>query len=118
LSVRAGREAADREADAAREVPEPTTVAADAGAVPRPTANATPPMATAAAMTRTMLSHPPPEPFRVATGRAGGGVVVAHGSGGAGVKGSGSAGLTGVGSVGRIGSKVTGLLLVIRSAGR
>ena len=45
---------------------------AETGAVLRPTANATPPMATAAATARTRLSQRPPEPFGLAAGATGG----------------------------------------------
>src|SRR3954471_17684040 len=51
-------------------------VAADAGAVVRPTAKATPPMATAIAMPRTILRRRPPEPRGFAGGMTAAGAVV------------------------------------------
>src|SRR3954462_1821009 len=57
-------------------------VAAEAGAVVRPTAKATPPMATAIAMPRTMLRSRPPEPrgFGAAGVTAAGAVVTGPGA--------------------------------------
>jgi hypothetical protein len=51
-------------------------VLADAGAVVRPTANATPPMATAIATPRTILRRRPLEPLDFAAGMTGPGTVV------------------------------------------